>query len=403
MNNVQKQFAGLVKAAIHKEKVNLNGRDSQWNKIIEEAKAHDIQGLIYSAIDKNDAEFIGQDIYEKLKKDTLFSAMYQKKHIGRISEIFKKFEIENIDIIALKGLVVRELYPRPDLRTMGDADILVKEKDLNKVKSILEEMGYRANGTIKNHTEFIHDLYSSVEVHWTLGKDKYIDIVKDEEQDMWNRAREIDFYGSKAFSLDIEDLCLYLFIHMKSHVKKGFGIRQLCDISLLIEKYRNNIDWTRFKNRVSDIDSSKFIGSVLSICNRLLDLEIPKELDSIVVKDKKIIDNLINHIFSGGVHGKRNISEKISNISTDIGYEGKNKSDSLIKKIFLGIFPPVESIKKTYVYLEKSLILLPIAYIQRIFEITFYDKYKIFRDFKTFKNEFNLLMKKNKLVKWLEL
>ncbi len=37
----------------------------------------------------------------------------------------------------LKGLVVREYYPQPEQRSMSDADIFVKAKELNKSKKIL--------------------------------------------------------------------------------------------------------------------------------------------------------------------------------------------------------------------------------------------------------------------------
>ena len=40
-------------------------------------------------------------------------------------------------VIVLKGLVVREYYPQPEQRSMSDADIFVKAKDLNKSKKIL--------------------------------------------------------------------------------------------------------------------------------------------------------------------------------------------------------------------------------------------------------------------------
>ena len=43
------------------------------------------------------------------------------------------FNKNNIPVIVLKGLVVRDLFPNPTLRTMCDADILVKEKDLENV------------------------------------------------------------------------------------------------------------------------------------------------------------------------------------------------------------------------------------------------------------------------------
>lgn len=47
-----------------------------------------------------------------------------------LSVIKSEFEKNGIDYAPIKGSVVREYYPRPELRTMGDADVLIKENSV---------------------------------------------------------------------------------------------------------------------------------------------------------------------------------------------------------------------------------------------------------------------------------
>lgn len=403
MNEAQKQFIELLKAAINKDKVELEGRIFNWDEIIEEANSHDVKGLIYSAIDKRDADDIGKDVYENLKKDTLFSALYQRNHINRICDVFDIMRQSDVEIIALKGLILRNLYPNPDLRTMGDSDILIHRGDLEKVKSILYGLGYVEHNATDYHIEFRHKLYSDIEVHWTLGKGEYIDILNKYNKYMWSNAVEVNMGKTNVKSLCAEELCLYMFVHMKSHMSLGVGVRQLCDAVLFIKKESQNIDWKSFINKSRKINCDKFIGAILSICNILFDMEIPKELDSLIIKDETIITNTIEYILSGGVHGKRNITNKLDYIKEDVLYEKESTDKGTIRKIFLAVFPPVKKLELIYSYLDYTKLLVPIAYIQRIYDIVICDKYEIFGEWKEFNKELNLFIKKNKIKKWLEL
>lgn len=403
MNESQKMLIELSKTAIYRKKIDIKNQSFNWNEIIEEAKEHDVKGLIYTAINKRDSYLVGEELYENLKRETLFTALYQKNHINRVSFVLNKLRRADIKVIVLKGLVIRYLYPNPDLRTMGDSDILIHKNDLYKVKSILKKLGYIEKNFTDYHLEFEHELYSDIEVHWTLGKGDCISMLRDYDKQIWDKSIEVSIGESKALSLSVEDLCLYLFIHMRSHMEKGFGIRQLCDITLFIEKERDSINWIGFLNSCKLIKCDKFIGTILSICNKLFELNIPSELESILVGDEIIIDYTINHIMSSGVHGKRNEINKIERIKKDIFYEKQLREKGIIKKIIYVIFPPISTLTKKYSYLSYTKLLAPIAYLQRIYEIVLCDKYEIFSDLNSFKKEIKVFINKNKIRRLLEL
>lgn len=403
MNDSQKQFIELLNAAIHKQKIDLNNKKFNWNEIIDEAKEHDVKGLIYSAINKSDAKIIGVDLYEQLKKDTLFGAIYQKNHINIISEVFNKFEKDNIDVIALKGLVIRNLYPNPDLRSMGDADILVKENELDKVRKILLNMGYIEGSSNDNHISFEKEGALEIEVHWTLSKKRCFKDISFFEENVWNNAIKTKVGNSNVLSMANNELLLHLCLHLASHATSGgFGVRQLSDIVLLVEKERLNIDWDKFLLDIDKWGIEKFTKVIFKICNRLFCLDIPERLK---YNGKNInIDKFIQMIIQNGVHGKRSTLNKFSN---GLAYQSENKevyeSKSKLTKYMEIIFPCKEQMELKYSYLKKSKVLLPVAWSHRIIkkgigkEYSFKEKTDVI--FKTV----GLSKEKEEILNWLEL
>ena len=144
MNSIQRQFISLLSSAIKKQSVeSVNFRGNDWNQLIEEAEAHKVSGLVYTALKRNIESFdIESSTLVKWKKDIIFGSLNQSEHIKKVAQLLNSFNEAQIPVIVLKGVVLRYLYPAPDLRTMNDVDVLVHEEDLRKVESLLTSLGY---------------------------------------------------------------------------------------------------------------------------------------------------------------------------------------------------------------------------------------------------------------------
>ena len=53
-----------------------------------------------------------------------------------IFSLLKNAEEKGTDMLLLKGMVLRELYPVPELRTMSDVDIIIKPEQRDLVKEL---------------------------------------------------------------------------------------------------------------------------------------------------------------------------------------------------------------------------------------------------------------------------
>lgn len=84
--------------------------------------------MIYSAVNRELLVGIDKEVLNKWKLTTFQTGVNQIQHIKKISEVLSVFNDKSLPVIVLKGLVARDLYPRPELRTMCDADLLVHKE-----------------------------------------------------------------------------------------------------------------------------------------------------------------------------------------------------------------------------------------------------------------------------------
>jgi hypothetical protein len=407
MNITQIQLIEILSSAIHERRVEIDSTEKiKWNSIIKESEAHNVKGLLYSAISKSEYfKYIEKERLQQWKRDTIFTGVSQIEHITQISKVLKIFNNENIPVIVLKGLVVREFYPKPELRTMGDADVLVKKEDLNRIKKLLKDLGYIESGTTDAHIVFEHEKHYAIELHWTLTDMSYFKGQPVFENQIWENTIKVKVGDSEALSLSFEDLAVHLCVHMAVHsVSSGFGIRQLCDLVLLVEKKGDLIDWSRFLNKIKKCGIEKFTMSIFCVCRQLFNMNIPQELNNTKLVEEEVLKLLINDIFSAGVHGNRSISRMFG---TYLAYNSPNidslKSVGIVKRFIMLLMTSNNRLSDRYSYAKKNTILVPIAWIHHFGRGIFNKEYSFFSKIKFLVSIGYTSKRKNKLLQELEL
>lgn len=363
MEHYQKQTVKLLDLAIHGKKLSDFKSISKWNEILSEANAHEISALIYSSIyGVKELEGLSKDELNKWKKSTFFTVIGHIAHYNQVGKMLEKFNGKNIDVIVLKGLVVRELYPKPEFRTMGDSDILVHEEDLERVTLLLEELGYKLEECEDEHGAhlvFSHEQYRPVEVHWTLINDDYFIGTKEFEKEIWKNSMKIKIGNAEVLSLGLEDLALHLCLHMAVHIVcGGFGLRQLCDLVLLVEQKGQKIDWENFMIKAIECRSEKFILAIFKCCEELFNIQIPKAILNSRMVENELVEDLIQNIFNSGVFGRKDV---IGTLGADFAYS-KDEKRSISEKYLDLVFPKVENMSEKYNYAKDNKILTPVAW-----------------------------------------
>lgn len=346
----------------------LYDANTEWNGIRELAIKHRVDGLVYTAIKNNLINSIDSNIFKEWQKDTFQKSLTMHNLIVIIVQALKVLKDNNIEFIVLKGLAVRNFFSYPDLRTMSDADILVHKDDMVNIDRLLKLQGYQEYGRTEHHITYVSKNRTYIEVHWTLDKHsikvkKYI-----LPDNIWHDAIDVSV-GDEVFkSLCLEDLLTHLCFHMACHMAdSGFGVRQLLDLVLVVNKEKNNINWEKFMNNISACGIEKFTFVIFKVCNYLFNMDVP----DIVAEGRNItekeIEIISDEILKYGVYGNKEISNVYSN---KLGYSSSdNKKTKAIKNIVRLVFPSKDRLDDKYSYAKKNTILLPVAYTMRAVDI----------------------------------
>lgn len=225
-----------------------------WGAIIKTSNQHNILPFLYYNLNKaNLLGVIPEDIGTILKNSYYSNVGRNVKLFEELSFILKSINDASLTIILLKGVILaEELYHNPGLRAMTDIDILVKEDELDKIKNILLQSGYRENTEeVSNNyykkylTEFVFtkrlssNLYFYLEAHTALVPPRPYRIIL---PCLWEKMQEKTLYGERARFLSWEDTLFSLALHLRRHTRR-LSLKFIIDIAELLNSHKDNLDW----------------------------------------------------------------------------------------------------------------------------------------------------------------
>lgn len=399
MNKNQAILVNLISVAIRNKSADkvIKG-DINWEEIYEEAKKHDVQGLIYPLLEKVPKENLPKgETLQKWKRKALATGMWQLQLLKELQSVLYKFSEADIKVIALKGIVLRELYPYPELRSMGDADILVRPQDIHRAEVILLNMGFYEEARNEEHIEFRNKNNIDIELHWSLiGEGRFKNTV-DFEDSIWNNAVESTIFSAPILVLPKDEHLLYIGLHMAKHIiSAGFGIRQVCDFVLLYEDSMQDIDWSKFFYRLEQYGLEKFFIILFLVCNKLFGMELPKSRQIEYKKYEKYVLLLINEIFEGGTFGYQNHTKLMGSF---VLRGANNMGSSKLQHIKVLLFPNIDNMGEKYWYAKRFRILIPLAWLHRLVSNVFRKDFTLSEKL-YFPKEYN---KRSDLLGWLDI
>ncbi len=380
VNKNQEVLIFLLKSVLQNNKIlDYDFKDVDWQYIFAEAKAHEVHSLIYSTIknlDINDNQY--KQTISQWKNTVIQSTFHQIRHINQVNRLLLEFKESGIPAIPLKGLVLRNYYPIPEQRTMIDADILVKIRDVEGAKAVLLKMGYKEYSNNPIHINYIHQHHFPIELHWNLINRKYLnkDTTKFEER-IWESVVPAVICGVEVSVLSLEGMLLHMFLHMAVHtVCSGFGLRQLVDCIYFVNHNADNINWELFSTKVKECGIEKFVQIAFKLCNYLFDFKLTKYVWKDIEYGNDLYQSFIEDILSAGSHGQK---DKVRQVATqklnDIGvleYKALRDKQHVMYYYINLLFPPVKDLGQNYTYAKIHPILLPMAWLHRFFRALFH-------------------------------
>jgi hypothetical protein len=182
--------------------------------------------------------------------------LISEKQLRAVKKVCDAFDENGIDYLPLKGCRMKALYPRPELRVMGDADILIRLEQYERIAPLMAQLGFR-QGEESDH-ELIwesEDLYLELHKHLIPS---YNEDLFDYFATIWQRAARTN---GGCHEMTAEDEFVYLFTHFAKHFRDGgIGCRHVLDLWVYLRQHR--LDGGAVDEAMARLGLSEFYGNI---------------------------------------------------------------------------------------------------------------------------------------------
>ncbi len=315
--------------------ISEKSEDITWSWVYGMAKRHSVEALIFEALKERVKAEAPEELYSDWSRDTSIAGA---RHIAQKMEfenVSKAFSENEIPFLPLKGFLLKEFYKTPSLRQMTDIDIFVGCENLEKIKELLEKLGYTYDFSVEVHDSFKKLPFVEIELHKILHLE-----LRDYTMEKSLPKGENRFHRL----MTDEDFIIFLLHHAKKHDETGgAGIRTLFDFYLIFKK--KNYDEASLLKRMEKenlLDFYKNLSGLIGVW--FFGEKITKELSDFEV-----------YTVTGGTYG-----------NLENAYLRKRKKTGGIALFFERLFPPYSIMSQRYPVLKKCPILLPFFYPVRL-------------------------------------
>ena len=263
--------------------------------------------------------------YNVLKRGCVPEGEFRDIWIGfiiqHISGWYRTLEVQNelvqiltesgYKFVIMKGFANATLFPKPEIRSTGDVDFLVKVEEFDEIYQLLQTKGFKPTGE-----------GDAGKHHMNLKKnDVLFEMHKRPAGTMRKKSKDnqkvIDYFKEGLGHTDIVELCGYKFpifdpvrnglmllMHTAGHMQGGLGIRHLLDWGMYADKYLTDTFWNdEFRQAAAIIHVDELALSMTSICQK--ELGLCKDRSWCMEADEDTCYALLEYMLNQGNFGRK--------------------------------------------------------------------------------------------------
>lgn len=301
-------------------------------------------------------------VMTKLMQVYIKHVVHSEKQMRAVRQLFAAFEENGIDYLPLKGCRMKDLYPKPELRSMGDADILIRVEQYSSVEPLMLSMGF----TMYQESSYDYvwrreDL--TVELHKNLVPPRNR-VYHQYFGDGWSRAVQKTRF---QYDFSPEDTFIFQFAHMAKHYQRsGIGSRHILDLYIYL-RANPNINEAYMEVELEKMQLLTFYRNVRRMLRVWFEDETPDA----------VTEYMTEYIFSGGSWGTLE-----SRMSTEAVLRSQKKGgirNSRIRTLIRLIFPLKKTLEARYPLLRKAPWMLPAVWVARWIRVLLFRSWNIRR------------------------
>ena len=370
-------FLEAMKAALQDRKVQWSEEvtPEEFGDVLTLAQQHHVLPMIYEAVYACPvAKKMPPVVLGECRRATLQSVMAQTVKTEEFLELYRELRNKGIKPLVVKGIICRDLYPRPDYRNSGDEDVLCGEHQFKQCHKAMIAFGMEPCSSSLDSYEVPYrktDGALYIELHKTL-------FVRDSDifgecnylfEDAFDKAVEDQINGVNVATLEWSQHMLYLILHAFKHfLHSGFGIRQVSDMILYANTYGYRVDWNYVLEKSKHLRADRFAAAIFEIGRKYLTFSPEKACYPAAWQEMNVDpDPLLEDLLCGGIYGSADPSRVHSCNMTLNAVEADKKGKRHSHNLLRAIFPAAKQIEGRFPWLKRKPWLLPVAWILRLF------------------------------------
>lgn len=267
------------------------------------------------------------------------------------TRILKELDERGIWYLPLKGIILKDMYPKAAMREMSDNDILCDASKMKEVRAVMKSLGFTC-------TEFgimHHDVYCKKLVCFEMHRTLFNNVEHPEAFAYYRNIKERlikDADNRCGYHMKDEDFYVYCINHMHKHFSvAGTGLRSLLDIYIINKAKEDSLDRGYISGELDRSGIREYEHKTRRLAEKVFSLQPLTE------SDKKELAFYVN----SGTHGK------IENL---VVKKLENDDSKKTKRLYLlrRIFPNSDYLELYYPTVHRHRVLYPFLVIYRPFK-----------------------------------
>ena len=362
MNETQEYFIKLLSSHLNNSPPPQK-ENADWMGVFKLGELHNVTAMLCLEIKKLPAQFRPEKNIMSIFNQALGLAVQRydnkTKSLNALNEVLNENKIPRL---FLKGAAIKDLYPTPEVRTSGDIDLVVNKIDFDVSTYILVQNGF--------------ELAQKSDIQSVL-------IINDEEFelknyiDCFNKNTEL-FFNNPFDESKSENITEYVYhlkptyhlIYIISHIIKhlitgGVGLRQLMDVDVLIRS--GLVDTDLLFKIARELNIEKSVKVIISLSKDYFNT--PIDLDYQI--ENQLKESLESVILNGGVFGFAISNPGTIRLTKSVNNTKSSGFLASVKALLMMIFVNKNYLYTNYPYSNNHHFLLPIAFLNRLFDAIF--------------------------------
>lgn len=260
MNKEEKLLISTLKAYLNGESVKFPS-DADYAGFFRLAKSHNLSAVVFSVMKNSECSAVPKEIFKAFENSFYDVIMCYGNQTNVINELSKCLSDNKVRHIFFKGAEIRDYFPVPEVRAMGDIDVLIPQDERDRVKKILCSNGFElvhSNGPVYNYSKN----GTVIEMHSKIINGK---VGSSNAENCFLDAMEHGCFDGYRGYLNHEYHFAYLLTHIAHHFWFfGAGVKLILDLAVMLKVFDLDLDAVLCK--MEEIELADFSKIILSIC-----------------------------------------------------------------------------------------------------------------------------------------